>query len=107
MQVRSGALAQRPTHLPRLLRPGALLVLALAAAALAACGSDSTNLSASEYISKADGICKEEAKKAPRLGLRPSAKDAERLADYREGLRKKLDELLPPAALRPKVERYD
>jgi hypothetical protein len=93
--------------LPGLLRPGALVVLALAVAALAACGSDSTGLSASQYISKADGICKAEAKKAPRLGLRPSAKDAEGLADYREALRKKLDELLPPAALRPKVEQYD
>jgi hypothetical protein len=100
-------LASRPTHSPSPLRPGSLILLALAAAALAACGSDSKKLSAGEYISKADGICKEEAKKAPRLGLRPSAKDAERLANHREQLRKKLDALDPPAALKPKVAQYD
>jgi hypothetical protein len=100
-------LARRQTLSPRLLRPGVLLLVALAAAALAACGSDSTKLSAGEYISKADGICKEEAKKAPRLGLRPSAKDAERLADHRARLRKKLDALDPPTALKPKVAQYD
>jgi hypothetical protein len=100
-------LARRPNHFRGVLRPGWLLALALAAAALAACGGGSKKLSASEYIAKADGICKSEGKKAPRLAFQPKPRDAERLADYRAKLLKKLDEVKPPAALKPKVAQYD
>jgi hypothetical protein len=78
--------------------------LALAVAALAACGGSD---SAGEYISKADGICKDETKKAPRPSLRPTPKDSEQRAAYRERLDKRLTALKPPKALAAPVAEYN
>jgi hypothetical protein len=79
----------------------------MAVAALAACGSGSNKLSAGEYISKADGICKDEVAKAPRPSVRPTPKDSERRAAFRERLHKRLMALKPPAALAGRVAEYN
>lgn len=88
-------------------RPGALALVAVAVVVLAACGGGGKKLSAQEYISKADGICQRANAKRPRSVGQATQKDAERAADYRESLRRQLDELKPPSALAGKASQYD
>jgi hypothetical protein len=93
---------------PGIVRPAALALVGLMAIVLAACGGDGKKLPAQEYISKADAICKRENAKRPRPARgQATAQDAERAADFRESLRKKLGELKPPSALANKVAQYD
>ena len=83
-------------------------LVALVASVLAACGDGGKKLSPQEYISKADAICKSANANRPRTPIgRATQKDAERAADFRESLRKQLNDLKPPSALAGRVSEYD